>query len=170
MGGISKKWGPPPGALLAGFLLFVAMAAQVDAHGAMLMPPPRNAIDSTIPGDDWGDGENKTGILERLGVQCVNGTEPCRPGQSVFWFSQGCTPGCDSCDHNGTRIGNWDHCGPSRKTPFKPTLDPLYRSANRNATPGTAQDIWQYQPWRSPGLAPVSDPCGMAGGSPVPVF
>lgn len=32
------------------------------------------------------------------------------------------------------------------------------------------EDIWKYQPFRSPGLAPLSDVCGMAGGSPKPVF
>jgi hypothetical protein len=37
----------------------------INAHGAMLNPPPRNAIDSTLPGDDWGNGTNSTGILER---------------------------------------------------------------------------------------------------------
>lgn len=138
----------------------------------MLLPPPRNAIDSTIPGNNWGNGTNKTGVLEKLGVGCANGTEhnACHPGQSVFWFSQGCTPGCAKCDHNGTRMPNWDHCADTRKEPYVPTLDPLYRSANRNATPGSMQDIWKFQPWRSPGLAPINDPCGMAGGTPNPAF
>jgi hypothetical protein len=45
-------------------LLFAAAIAAshipspTRAHGAMLNPPPRNAIDSTIPGADWGDGQN----------------------------------------------------------------------------------------------------------------
>ena len=72
----------------AGLVLLVQSPLAVRGHGAMLNPPPRNAIDSTIPGADWGSGENHTGILENLGVQCENGTEPCKPGQSVFWFSQ----------------------------------------------------------------------------------
>lgn len=65
--------------------------------------------------------------LEKLGIACVNGTEPdaCHPGQSVFWFSQGCTPGCKACDHNGTRMPNWDHCADTRTEPYKPTLDPV---------------------------------------------
>eukprot|EP00037_Helgoeca_nana_P010731 m.94655 g.94655 ORF g.94655 m.94655 type:complete len:351 (-) comp20381_c0_seq1:152-1204(-) len=150
--------------------LVAHLIALVIGHGAMLLPPPRNAIDSTIPGNNWGNGTNSTGKIEILHCSCTNGTEACRPGQSVFWFSQGCTPGCDSCDHNGQRVPFWDHCNATRKTPFKPTLDPIYRSANRNATPGGPHDIWVFQPWRSPGLAPVSDSCGMAGGSPVPVF
>lgn len=42
--------------------------------------------------------------------------------------------------------------------------DPKYRTANRNATAGSPQDVWKHQPWRAPGRAPVFDPCGMAGG------
>jgi len=153
-------------------LLLLGLVASCMGHGAMLNPPARNSIDSTIPGNDWGNGTNKTGHLEKLGVGCINGTEhdACHPGQAVFWFSQGCTPGCEKCDHNGTRMPNWDHCAATRKEPFAPTLDPLYRSANRNATPGSKEDIWKFQPWRSPGLAPVNDPCGMAGGTPQAAF
>ena len=143
---------------------------SVAAHGAMLTPPPRNAIDSTIPGVDWGNGTNHTGHLEPLGVKCANGTEECHPGQSVFWFSQGCTPGCEACDGQGQRIPNWDHCNETRAAPFKPTLAKQYWSANRNATEGTEHDIWKYQPWRSPGLAPVTDACGMAGGNPYAMY
>ena len=105
-----------------------------------------------------------------MGVKCENGTEACRPGQSVFWFSQGCTPGCESCDSQGQRIANWDHCNATRKTPFKPTLAKKYWTANRNATEMSEHDIWKFQPFRSPGMAPLSDVCGMAGGSPEPVF
>ena len=85
--------------LLVGHLLL--------SHASMITPPPRNAWDSTIPGADWGNGTNKTGKMEPLSVQCSNGTEACHPGQSVFWFSQGCTPGCDACDGKGQRIPNW---------------------------------------------------------------
>lgn len=158
--------------VLPSIAFIIGKSGTVNGHGAMLLPPPRNAIDTTLPGVNWGNGTNETGVLERLHVYCANGTDPnsCHPGQSAFWFSQGCTPGCTRCDHNGTRMPNWDHCADTRKSPYVPTLDPKYRSANRNATPGSVEDIWKYQPWRSPGLAPVDDPCGMAGGSPIPVF
>ena len=147
--------------------LLLGAATGVHAHGAMLTPVSRNAIDSTLPGFNWGNGSTKTGVLEPLSVKCTNGTDACHPGQSVFWFSQGCTPGCDSCDGQGQRIANWDHCNVTRTEPFKPTLHKKYWSANRNATEGSPQDIWKYQPWRSPGLAPVNDACGMAGGNPT---
>ena len=151
-------------------LLTLLAPGLVAGHGAMLMPPPRNGIDATIPGDDWGNGNNRTGTMEPLSVQCMNGTTDCRPGQSVFWFSQGCTPGCPACDGQGQRIANWDHCAATRGKPFIPTLAKKYWSANRNATEGGPHDIWKFQPWRSPGLAPVADACGMAGGSAAPMY
>ena len=153
-------------------LCLSALVGGAYGHGAMLMPKPRNAVDGTIPGNNWGNGTNRTGSIEPLSAHCINGTEPnaCRPGQSVFWFSQGCTPGCAECDGQGQRIANWDHCNETRPEPFKPTLAKKYWTVNINATEGGPHDIWKYQPFRSPGMAPVQDACGLAGGSFTPVF
>ena len=50
---------------------------------------------------------------------------------------------------SGTRIPNWDHCpGESINATLN---DPKYRTANRNATAGSPEDIWKFQPWRAPG-------------------
>ena len=57
----------------------LALAVQVNAHASMLMPAPRNAIDATLPGVDWGNGTNHTGVIEPLWVNCTNGTTACRP-------------------------------------------------------------------------------------------
>ena len=35
---------------------------------------------------------------------------------------------------------------------------------NRNSVAMSANDTYQWNPWRSPGSAPVADACGMAGG------
>ena len=43
--------------------------------------------------------------------------------------------------------------------------DPKYRTVNRNATAGSADDWTRFNPWRAPGNAPVFDPCGRAGGA-----
>lgn len=48
--------------------------------------------------------------------------------------------------------------------------DPKYRSMNQNATAGSVQDIFYFNPWRAPGRAPVFDPCGKAGGSDHEAF
>merc|ERR1712008_584191 len=46
------------------------------------------------------------------------------------------------------------------------TIDPKFRTVNRNATPGSPEDIYKHNPWRAPGQAPVADACGLAGGTP----
>jgi hypothetical protein len=43
--------------------------------------------------------------------------------------------------------------------------DPKYWSVNRDAVPFSSEDIYQHNPWRAPGSAPVQDACGLAGGS-----
>ena len=49
---------------------------------------------------------------------------------------------------------------------MKQTLtDPKYWSVNRDAVPFSPEDIYQHNPWRAPGAAPVMDACGLAGGS-----
>jgi hypothetical protein len=64
---------------------------QVAGHGAMLTPTPRNAIDSTIPGMDWGNGTTKTGKMEPLSVQ----VQPSRPAPILrSLLSITCTHSC----------------------------------------------------------------------------
>ena len=87
--------------------------------------------------------------------------------QACFWFSQGCTIGCEACDGQGARYPSWDHCpGTAKLAAFLDGtyLDKKYWTANQNATPGSVEDIWRFHPWRAPGHAPVWDACGMAGG------
>lgn len=142
----------------------LALIASVRGHASMIMPPPRNAIDATLPA--WSNGKHPpTGVLDPKTASCTNGTSLCNNGQSTFWFSQGCTIGCKTCDGNGSRIANFDHC-PGES--IQPTLLPRYRTANRNSTVGSVWDVFKYNPWRAPGLAPVFDSCGMAGGTVVP--
>ena len=151
--------------MLNAALLLLMIFPGANAHGSVLIPVTRNSIDSTLP--PWSHGKHPpTGkhVYKGNACNCVNGTHDCNSGQACFWFSQGCTPGCKKCDGNGTRLPNWDHC-PGEST--RATLnDPKYRTANRNATAGSPQDVWKYQPWRNPGASPVEDPCGMAGGRP----
>jgi len=47
----------------------------------------------------------------------------------------------------------------------KPTIcDPRLRTVNVDAECGSPEDFWYYAPWRYPGMAPVTDACGTAGG------
>lgn len=152
---------------LAIFACFFALAAS---HASMIMPPPRNAVDNDV-GTPWSGGKHPTtDWIQPYTCFCTNGSEPtCGSGQACFWFSQGCTIGCTACDGKGARIPNWDHCpeeGPKRRT----VDDPRFRSVNQNATPGSPEDIFKFNPWRAPGRAPVFDPCGKAGGSDTMAF
>jgi len=153
-----------------GALVFATNAiSYVSGHASLIMPPSRNGVDSEL--EPWHDQKDfpETGWIEPYSCQCTNGSEPfCNSGQGCFWFSQGCTIGCLQCDGLGARIPNWDHC-PDRS--IEPTVnDPRYRSLNQNATPGSPQDIFKFNPWRAPGRAPVFDACGKAGGSDKEVF
>jgi hypothetical protein len=154
---------PPPGALALLLLAAVlcAFPSDVESHGSMVMPAPRNAIDSQLPA--WSGGKHPmTGSIQPYNCRCANGTDECNSGQACFWFSQGCSIGCQSCDGNGTRIPGWDHC-PELPKPKEQLLS-KYRTANQGAAEGTVADVFRFNPWRAPGKAPVSDPCGVAGG------
>jgi len=150
--------------------LLLAAAGTARGHASMIMPPTRNAIDSELPA--WSKGQHpETGWIEPYNCACTNGTEAeCNSGQSCFWFSQGCTIGCEACDGQGQRWPSWDHCPgmPNKPSPFY--LDKKYWTANHGAEPGSYEDIWRFNPWRAPGKAPVWDACGMAGGTHTEVF
>ena len=69
-------------------MLCLSVAAHMRAHGSMIMPPTRNAIDAELP--PWSEGQHPdTGSIEPYNCGCTNGTDECSNGQSCFWFSQG---------------------------------------------------------------------------------
>ena len=47
-------------------------------------------------------------------------------------------------------------------SPVEPTLPEKYRTWNIG-NPSEMGDYTKYHPWRAPGFAPTSDPCGMGG-------
>eukprot|EP00038_Savillea_parva_P031980 m.92554 g.92554 ORF g.92554 m.92554 type:complete len:391 (-) comp9961_c0_seq3:1265-2437(-) len=150
--------------LMLATTLLALLTEHAAGHASLIMPVPRNAVDND-PGTPWSGGQHPaTGWMQPYTCACTNGSEPtCNSGQACFWFSQGCTIGCSKCDGQGARIPNWDHC-PNES--IRPTVnDPRYLTMNQNATPGSPQDIFKFNPWRAPGRAPVFDPCGKAGGS-----
>ena len=147
------------------------LRAAVLGHGSMIMPVSRGGIDAVLP--EYNHTFPPTGVIEPYTCRCVNGSEWCASGQGCFWFSQGCNVGCDECTGNGSRLPNFDQCPHRRKGPpgeMEGALDPMYRTTNLAATPGSVEDIWKFNPWRAPGKAPVFDSCGMAGGNTFEVF
>lgn len=149
-------------------LALAALAAHTAAHVQMLSPMPRNAIDRDLP--QWAGGRFGNGTCERAktkhtcwGGDCHNGTQPCDVGQNFLWFSQGCSIGCTECDGLNGNPNYRDRCGSG----MKPTNnDPRFRGLDRGVPAMSAQDKYQWNPWRAPGSAPVFDPCGAAGGGP----
>lgn len=126
--------------------LFLTVSAAL-GHGAQVNPRTRNSV-------DYISGVNTQRCSNLTGAACNN-------GQASFWYSQGCFIGCPTCDEASGRRQT-DLCGLG----FKQTLtDKKYWSLNRDAVPGSSLDIYKHNPWRAPGAAPVSDACGLAGGS-----
>lgn len=170
---------------LPAVVLFLTLAT-VSGHGSLVIPPVRNAVDRVLPQwkggyptvpdfpgtGRWGLPNETCGTIPwscNEGCSCSNGTSSCDSAQSCFWFSSGCTIGCAKCDGDGSRPH--DHGGGEKSCRCaqcaNATLnDPKYRTANRGAAAGSPEDVYKYNPWRSPGLAPTFDACGMAGGGP----
>ena len=147
-------------------LLSVSLTAHIRAHGAMTFPKPRNSADGALapwtkwsyPCDATHKGDNCEITFCENGKNC-EGSCPLSAhngavtalnasnGQSCYWFSNGCTIGCDACDgtHNhyghGSQSWLYDNMTQSEivkaglfiKDPFTPakgmmTLDPKTRS------------------------------------------
>ena len=138
---------------MRGLLLLAALPSLASSHGQLVNPRPRNSLDYLV---GVNDPDNRT---------CANMTgDACANGQAAFWYSQGCFIGCDACDHASGRVQT-DLCGAGARGVVS-TNNGAGRSLNLGATPGAADDIYRHNPWRAPGLAPVADACGLAGGTP----
>ncbi len=110
------------GALVA----VVGVAPLVAGHGAITFPKSRNAADGALePWKSWywkpGMVENGTdanvGSFSESGknteASCsipakdgVKGSSNASNGQACFWFSNGCTIGCDACDGANNHPGH----------------------------------------------------------------
>jgi len=168
--------------------VLLAAAMLVSGHGALFIPPPRNAMDNILP-------EYSGGKSPAQGCTCTNGNgnhlQGCNrglrdqgDGQSCMWWSQGCSIGCEKCvteiegfdafvgkppqaDKIGFRTRYCNSTFNSAGSPAPLINSTLPRHAwtlNIGAEEGSGEDSYQYNPWRAPGYAPVADPCGRAGG------
>ena len=143
---------------VASRLTLSLLPALATGHGSVITPRSRNSVDYLVginTPKDWGADWECTNISS-------NG-QGCHNGQAAFYYSQGCFIGCKACDHLSGRR-QIDLCGSGKPR----TIDPKYRTLNRNATPDSDLDIYRHNPWAAPGTAPVADACGLAGGTPWP--
>lgn len=132
-------------------LVEMSLLVVVAGHGSMTYPPTRTNMTQKYAGHCagaiWVDGQQQ----EDVGPQ----TGPCS------WYSMGCQPGCSTCNPDCSHMGAV--LGKCCDKVMEPTVsDPALR---------TYQDVFdsldlgfKYNPWRSPGFAPVMDACGVAGG------
>lgn len=177
-------------------VLFLVPCAE--AHGSVTFPRPRQAIDGSLS-SPWND---TAAPMTTFLYWCPVPGHPApghrfnlsgSGGQSCFWFSDGCSIGCDRCTGNSQllvknaafeKIGALSSWGGENivlanisannailfgtaacEHPAKATIcDKRLRTLNTNAECGAADDVFYYNPWRYPGSAPVIDSCGSAGG------
>jgi hypothetical protein len=145
--GGSRTW-----SLLVVMSLAMQQWPEAMSHSSLIIPPPRNAVDKVLaPWRDGGFGGSlKYGSPpDNFGCTCVNATAqgavPCEVAQSCFWFSNGCSIGCTSCDgglSSGTNPNTKDRC-PETSGNKTATLNPAFRTINNNATPGSAEDLYR---------------------------
>eukprot|EP00729_Bicosta_minor_P008934 gene8934-1856_t len=113
------------------FMLSATRFAAVAGHGAMTFPRSRNAYDGTLaPWSSWsypcdrthqGDNCTITGVVgvdakhyAQIGGACpisahdlhAAGKLNASNGQACYWFSNGCTVGCNSCDGTTSHVGH----------------------------------------------------------------
>ena len=132
-------------------------AVSVAAHGGLTYPPPRNNHNNINPFNLSKESSYHNG-------------GPCA-GDECLWFSEGCWTGCDTCSRlmpNTSTVpgGGGNYYGTpncNKFTRVAPTLPEAYRTWNIG-NPSKNGDWTKDHPWRAPGRAPVSDPCGVAGG------
>eukprot|EP00039_Didymoeca_costata_P003836 m.69995 g.69995 ORF g.69995 m.69995 type:complete len:366 (-) comp12098_c0_seq1:106-1203(-) len=155
--------------MLAALVAVLVVSPCVNGHGFVIYPPSRNSVDRDLP--LFQDGKfplpnGKPGCTQETsvcGCWCTNGTSPCEVAQSCFWFSQGCTIGCPTCDGISARAQK-DLCNNGMKAVV---CDSRLRTYNMNTDCNSDKDIYKHNPWRAPGTAPIFDVCGRAGGGNV---
>jgi hypothetical protein len=103
----------------------LALVAHACGHGAMTFPKPRNSLDGALPPwKDWAypcddahegdmckitfceDGKDCQGSCPISAHSGVKNQLNASNGQSCYWFSNGCTLGCDDCDGTNNHVGH----------------------------------------------------------------
>ena len=106
-------------------LLVLVLPTLSRGHAAMTFPKPRNAGDGRLaPWSEWaypcdathkGDDcrihfcESDSGCAGACPITAGDGTKgelDASNGQACYWFSNGCTVGCDECDGTSNHVGH----------------------------------------------------------------
>lgn len=133
--------------LFVGFTL-LTFVSRAWAHGSMNIPRPRAS-----------QGMDHAGSFPMF----VGGEKSQCAGDACLWYQVGCYIGCDHCSCLNKEMYPTPQEDGNCTNPSEPTLPLKARSWNpRNKSP--KGDFTKYNPWRSPGKAPVQNPCGVASG------
>jgi len=144
------------------FVHLILQVTSVSSHGALVNPLSRNAVDKFLPWEDRAPAQPCICANTTAGSATGPGTQGCDNAQSCYWYQQGCSIGCPTCDSVSGRV-QIDICGHGKEATNN---DPTQRTVNRKAVAGSIYDIYKHNPWRAPGSAPTIDSCGLAGGTP----
>ena len=133
-------------------------AVETDGHGGLVIPPCRNNHGNV----------NLFNFTKAAGEKWLSGGS-CA-GDMCLWFNDGCFIGCPNCTSIVSVLPGASGEVPDRfiapncnkPTLMEPTLPEEYRTWNIGNV-SEYGDWTKYHPWRAPGFAPVSDPCGRAG-------
>jgi len=106
-------------------LCIFAYVGLVAGHGAMTFPKPRNSLDGALsPWADWAypcddghkgemcaitfceNGKNCQGSCAMSAHNGVKDALTASNGQACYYFSNGCTVGCDECDGTTNHVGH----------------------------------------------------------------
>jgi len=151
---------------------YATFAVAVLGHGSLISPLPRNSFDRDLP--QYQDGRTSECNCGNTTSGCGVGFREGMGGQSCFWFSQGCFIGCANCTgHNieadgMSKVNEGNNCTPGNQpagSTMQPTLPKRLWTMNLAAVEDSVNDTYRFHPWRAPGSAPVSDACGIAGGT-----
>lgn len=148
------------------------LLGQVAAHGSLLSPMPRNAVDRDLPpyrGGQFGNGScahpgqappaglppNQWGPPNGhggscWGCNCVNGTEPCEAAQTCVWFTEGTSIGCAT--PGGDSPSPAPHCN---TTMVATNNDPYFRTMDLDVKALSKDDKYRWNPCATPVLPPA---------------
>lgn len=128
--------------------IVLSLVASANAHGAMTFPRPRNALDGDLaPWANWsypcdaahkGDmcavsfccgGQGCQGSCSKSAHNGLKGSLTGANGQACYYFSNGCTPGCNECD------GTINHHGRGGQRFLYKGMNQSHINANKVAIP-----------------------------------
>ena len=107
------------------FAAWAALVVSCVGHGAMSFPRPRNSLDGALaPWSNWSypcdethagpdcalgfceDGKDCQGSCPISSHSGAKNALNASNGQACYWFSNGCTVGCDACDGTQNHVGH----------------------------------------------------------------